>query len=180
MSNPAVLSQCRAVDWELEGVEAALELIWSVSVRQHHLSGPGQPTHHPLTILTPHWAPPPEQKKKKKKKKKFRTGAKCFSLYRTDAVFFSLFLSLCLLFFFFFLWRLRRFFVFLSWSLWDEKSALSLHVKPVWRSWAVICSQTCIFVSSSYWMLTTHLWLIRFLDNVSQSVYLGRFLNASH
>ena len=83
-------------------------------------------------------------------------------------------------FFCFFLWRLRRFFVFLSWSLWDEKSALSLHVKPVWRSWAVICSQTCIFVSSSYWMLTTHLWLIRFLDNVSQSVYLGRFLNASH
>lgn len=41
VSNPAVLCQCSAVDWELEGVEAALELIRSVSVRQHHLSARG-------------------------------------------------------------------------------------------------------------------------------------------
>lgn len=155
------MCQCRAVDWELEGVEAALELIWPVSVQSTSPAVVAEPLASPPRCQL-HPADPPdttlnsttmwgvEEKKVKKKKKIEKTSREEQKTFITtcNSNTFRCCISLC--FFLMFLWWLCYFLICFgcdslvsltsfTWSLWDRRS-LIFNWWLFWRSGDVKCT----------------------------------------
>lgn len=117
------LCQCRAVDWELGGVEAALELIWPVSVQSTSSARGGwtfKPTPHPTTWCQPEPSQPYWRltklhllRKKRRRKMSEMFITTCNSNTRRCWVFsvFFFFFLCCYVSPCCFLWWLRCFFI---------------------------------------------------------------------